>query len=157
MRLNILLLILILINVTKYSGFVSCKKRNYIKGFNYHNNDNIINNKLDVLVKKQIYSIKSSFSYISITKKGFDERFTKNMTYINETTSNEMQKIKDLYRKKNILDTLNSDKVSIYTKLALIEQNDIEINDTQTEYINNGIKPINLKAGGLFKNSDFDF
>jgi hypothetical protein len=157
MKLNILLLIFLIFNGNKYTSFIFCKKRNYIKGFNYRDNDNIINNKLDVLVKKEIYSIKSSFNYISITKKGFDERFTKNITYINETTCNEMQTIKDLYRKKQILDTLNSNKVSIYTKLSLIEQNDIEINDTQTEYINNGIKPFNLKAGGLFKNSDFDF
>ena len=81
----------------------------------------------------------SSFSntnHISVYT-GNDERFP-----INET-NNEAQ-INNIYinhEKKKLLDVLQNDKISINTKLNLLQDNDI--------------KPINLTAGGLM--DDFNF
>ena len=81
---------------------------------------------------------------------GYDEKYEKNMTFVNITTANEMEKILILYNKKRILDILQNKKISTNTKLGVINTN-------FEKFDNYNIKPSNLKAGGLFKDSDFDF
>ena len=68
---------------------------------------------------------------------GYDERFGNNKNI------SEIFYIKELFAKKKLLDILNNDNISIYTKLIIL-------NDK-------GIKPYNLFAGGLMYNFDFDF
>jgi hypothetical protein len=68
---------------------------------------------------------------------GNDERYPINET-INET---EIYNIYKNHEKKKLLDILENDKISINTKLNLLEDNTI--------------KPINLTAGGLM--DDFNF
>ena len=71
------------------------------------------------------------------------------MTIVNITTTNEMEKIILLYNKKRILDILQNEKISTNAKLDIITTN-IDKFDTYN------IKQSNLKAGGLFKDSDFE-
>lgn len=81
---------------------------------------------------------------------GNDDKYEKNMTIVNITTTNEMEKIILLYNKKRILDILQNEKISTNAKLDIITTN-IDKFDTYN------IKQSNLKAGGLFKDSGFDF
>jgi hypothetical protein len=88
-----------------------------------------------------IYFKKDNKSCLSIafsnTYKGNDERYP-----INETNNQtQLYNIYKNYEKKKLLDVLQNDKISINTKLDLLHDN--------------SIKPINLKAGGLF--DDFNF
>ena len=81
----------------------------------------------------------SSFSntnHISVYT-GNDERFPINET-INEI---QLYNIYKLHENKKLLDIIENDKISINTKLNLLEDNTI--------------KPINLTAGGLM--DDFNF
>jgi len=73
---------------------------------------------------------------------GNDERNEKNMS-----TTAELVKLVLLYNKKRILDILQNEKISTNTKLDIIN----------TNFDNYNIKQSNLKAGGLMKDSGFDF
>jgi hypothetical protein len=81
---------------------------------------------------------------------GNDEKYEKNMTLVNITTANEMEKILLLYNKKRILDILQNGEISTNAKLVVVTTN-------FDEFDNYNIKPSNLKAGGLLKDSEFDF
>jgi hypothetical protein len=103
---------------------------------------------------KNRYQLLSSNNFIVLSENkyllnknitGNDERNEKNMTIVNIKTNNEMEKMILLYNKKCILDMLQNDKISTNTKLDIITTN------------LNSIKPSSLKAGGLMKDSDFDF
>ena len=88
--------------------------------------------------KDNNYCLSSAFSktYKS-DNTGNDERYP-----INETNNQtQLYNINKNYEKKKLLDILKNDKISINTKLKLLEDN--------------SIKPINLKAGGLL--DDFNF
>lgn len=110
---------------------------------------------------KKHYKLLSSNILISPEKQyilnknitGYDEKYEKNMTIVNITTTNEIEKIILLYNKKRILDILQNKKISTNTKLDVINT----IFDKFEKLDNYNIKPSNLKAGGLFKDSDFDF
>lgn len=70
---------------------------------------------------------------------GYDERFlTENITNKYAIYNSEIDKIKINYKKKWLLDKLVDDKISIFEKLHLIEDN--------------SIKPPNITAGGLKHN-----
>jgi len=85
---------------------------------------------------------------------GCDERYEKNMTLVNITTTYEMEKIYLLQNKKRILDKLQDNSISTNIKLTIIDNNiDNFIDNFNYNY---NIKPNNLKAGGLFKDSDFE-
>ena len=78
----------------------------------------------------------SNTNYRSVNS-GNDERYP-----INETNNEaQMNNIYINHEKKKLLDILQNDKISINTKLDLLEDNTI--------------KPINLTAGGLM--DDFNF
>jgi len=110
---------------------------------------------------KKHYKLLSSNILISPEKQyilnknitGYDEKYEKNMTIVNITTTNEIEKLILLYNKKRILDILQNKKISTNTKLDVINTNF----DKFEKLDNFNIKPSNLKAGGLFKDSDFDF
>lgn len=80
---------------------------------------------------------------------GNDEKYEKNMTLVNITTTNEMEKIFLLHNKKRILDKLQDNSIPTNIKIAIINNN--------IDNFNYNIKTSNLKAGGLFKDSDFEF
>ena len=80
---------------------------------------------------------------------GYDERYPKNITNDNTNNTNddgnqtyEIYKLLLLYDKKQLLDILENEKISINTKLELVKNNSI-------------IAP-NLSAGGLFRDWDYD-
>lgn len=110
---------------------------------------------------KKHYKLLSSNILISPEKQyilnknitGYDEKYEKNMTIVNITTTNEIEKLILLHNKKRILDILQNKKISTNTKLDVINTNF----DKFEKLDNFNIKPSNLKAGGLFKDSDFDF
>lgn len=83
---------------------------------------------------------------------GCDEKYEKNMSLINITTTNEMEKILLLFNKKRLLDILQNKNIPTNTKLDIINTNF----DNFDNY-NIKPKPFNLKAGGLLKDSDFEF
>lgn len=67
---------------------------------------------------------------------GYDERFENNKNI------SEIFYIKGLFEKKQLLDILKDDNVSIYTKITLLN--------------NKEIKPYSLFAGDLMKDFDFE-
>jgi hypothetical protein len=71
---------------------------------------------------------------------GIDERYTN----FSKEEDCSLEKIKELFDKKKILDILKNDDVSILTKLSLLE------------IFEQGIKPVNLFAGGLLNDFEFD-
>jgi hypothetical protein len=77
---------------------------------------------------------------------GYDERYSKNLTTNDNDNDNnntyEIYKLLLLYDKKQLLDVLKNEKISINTKLELVKNNSI-------------ITP-NLYAGGLFRDWDYD-
>jgi hypothetical protein len=86
--------------------------------------------------RSYLLSTFSNTNYRSVNS-GNDERYP-----INETNNEvEIYNIYKNYENKKLLDILENDKISINTKLNLLEDNII--------------KPINLTAGGLM--DDFNF
>jgi len=81
-------------------------------------------------------TFRETFSSIHNKKSsGYDERY--NETY----NTTQMSNIHQFFAKKKILDILKDEKVSLYTKVLLVKDNNV--------------KPYNLFAGGLM--NDFDF
>jgi len=89
---------------------------------------------------------------------GYDERYKKNNDTdesIYNVNNNKIIELKKMYGKKNILDSLLNEKISIDNKLAIIYDNDYMFNNFTIN--NNIIKPFNLFEGGLLKDFGFDF
>ena len=79
---------------------------------------------------------------------GYDQRYPKNITNDNNNTNDDGNKTYEIYKlfllydKKQLLDILENERISINTKLELVKNNSI-------------IAP-NLSAGGLFRDWDYD-
>jgi hypothetical protein len=84
----------------------------------------------------------SSGSYV-LNQKGMDNRYRFHNLTINEPSLYQLRKN---YEKHKLLNELNSKDVGLVQKLALINKESPH-----------KIKPINLKAGGLINDFDFDF
>jgi hypothetical protein len=83
---------------------------------------------------------------------GYDERYKKNNNThesIYNVNNNRIIELKKMYGKKNILDSLLNENISIDNKLALLYDNDYMFNNFTIN--NNMIKQINLFEGGLLK------
>lgn len=102
----------------------------------YNINNNQINQNLD-----NLNTFQKIENIINNTNSGNDKRYPEQE---NENEYNkDIHKLQLLYKKKQILDILQDEKVSINTKLNLIKDDNI--------------KPVNLYAGGLMNDFDFDF
>ena len=71
---------------------------------------------------------------------GYDERYSVNNTY-NNINSTQLGNIVQFFDKKKLLNILEDDNVSLYTKIILLK--------------NNNIKKSSLFAGGLLNQFDF--
>lgn len=78
--------------------------------------------------------------YNSKKNHGYDERFPLNNTNSSKT---ELHKIANYFDKKRLLDILENENVSLFTKILLLNDN--------------SIKSTNIFAGGLMNDFDFDF
>lgn len=89
---------------------------------------------------------------------GYDERHTQNnnkVESIYNINNNKIIELKKMYGKKNILDSLLSENISINTKLDIIYDNDYMFNNFTIN--NNMVQSFNLFEGGLLNDFDFEF
>jgi hypothetical protein len=107
---------------------------------------------IDNAYKKQTVLF-STLKYISYEKSnaGHDERYPSNVndtsyTSYNSRIAHDIEKIRINYKKKNVLDSLESGNVPMAQKLILIEE----------MFGLSSIKPPSLTAGGLFKDFNMD-
>ena len=91
-----------------------------------------------VMINPNTFSIVKSIK--SQNEYGFDNRFPS----INKNTT-EIEYIRKLFEKKQKLDVLQNENISINIKLQLIKENE------------NNIKTGNLLEGGLMRDFDFKF
>lgn len=102
------------------------------------NKNNMYNNTLPIKMNTEnFYLINRSNNTELIS--GTDLRF-KNTTDLNH---NEIYKIKTFFEKMYLLELLNNEKISIFEKIDLLDDK--------------SIKPTDITAGGLYKNTDFEF
>jgi hypothetical protein len=104
--------------------------QNAVNDYDYVNNTRDVNNTIKP----------NKFDY-----KGYDGRHPLEPNATHEEI--EIRKIKLLYKKKDLLDTLEDKNVSIVNKLILIEE----------MYNYNSIQKTNITAGGLMKDFGFEF
>lgn len=100
--------------------------------------NNIYNNINKIFVEKHSDSLNlyDKYKYNG----GIDERYLTNKTHDNNYFNYKMM---TLYKKQKLFTILKNEKISINEKLELLEDNSVKAPD--------------LFAGGLFKDSDFDF
>jgi hypothetical protein len=109
---------------------------------NNSKNNFFITEKSNTFTKLQYNNVTPTNFLYKLNKKktsGCDERFPINDTYYNDTL---LYNIKEFTIKKNLLNILINDKISIHTKIKILEDNEIKAPD--------------LLAGGLMNNFNYE-